>query len=352
MKKSEWTTGTAIGKREHNEDTWAVIDTREGPQEQHVPIALVCDGMGGHSYGEVAAKCCAEAFLERFATPARGEDVAARLRNAATAANRAVETRTREEPRLCGMGTTLTAAAVTQDGLAWLGIGDSPLLLWRESTGAVECLNTLHNTPGRANQLTSAVMGEPLTEVDWPVHTVPLRVGDAVILASDGINTLNRERIAAIAAADAAADASRLAERLLEAVADAGRPRQDNTTAVCLRVGANHATAGRAAGVIEGRRTEAASSVSVNGSELDLDKSLRLRRHSPSGFEWGYEGSGPAQLALAILIETGGEAAALEHYHEFKREWLSGIRSTEWRLPTAEVEAWLRERTANGGEAA
>lgn len=352
MDKSEWTTGSAVGKREHNEDTWAVIDTRRGPEGTHLPIALVCDGMGGHSYGEIAAKCCAEGFLERFETPTEGEDVAARLRNAAAAGNSAIEARMIEEPKLYGMGTTLTAAAVTADGLAWVSIGDSPLLLWRAEAGSVECLNTLHNVPGQANQLTSAVMGDPLTEVDWPLHTVPLRAGDAVIVASDGIDTLSRDEIAAIAAADAAGGESRLAERLLEAVEAAGKPKQDNTTAVCLRVRANHASGARGHGVIEGRRGEAGSVVSVNGSVLDLDKSLSLRRHSPTGFEWGYAGSGPAQLALAILLEIAAEETALALYQVFKREWLTGIRNSEWRLRSAEVEKWLREGAGRIGAGA
>jgi hypothetical protein len=35
-----------------------------------------------------------------------------------------------------------------------------------------------------------------------------------------------------------------------------------------------------------------------------LPSALRVVRHSPTGFEWGYDGSGPAQLAIAILIDA------------------------------------------------
>lgn len=41
--------------------------------------------------------------------------------------------------------------------------------------------------------------------------------------------------------------------------------------------------------------------VDDNGNERDLPPRLDLFNHSPSGFSWGYSGSGPAQLALAIL---------------------------------------------------
>ena len=43
-----------------------------------------------------------------------------------------------------------------------------------------------------------------------------------------------------------------------------------------------------------------------------------LYNHSPTGFEFGYAGSGPAQLALAILADCIGETLALEFYQEFK----------------------------------
>lgn len=50
----------------------------------------------------------------------------------------------------------------------------------------------------------------------------------------------------------------------------------------------------------------------------DLPMRLDLRNHSPSGFGWGYEGSGPAQLALAILCDAVGATRALPIYQRFK----------------------------------
>jgi len=40
----------------------------------------------------------------------------------------------------------------------------------------------------------------------------------------------------------------------------------------------------------------------LNGQELHPAESLKMRNHSPDGFNWGYGGSGPAQTALAICI--------------------------------------------------
>lgn len=51
----------------------------------------------------------------------------------------------------------------------------------------------------------------------------------------------------------------------------------------------------------EGTISKGAISVKVDGRALPLR--LGVRNHSPTGFSWGYNGSGPAQLALAILCD-------------------------------------------------
>lgn len=39
----------------------------------------------------------------------------------------------------------------------------------------------------------------------------------------------------------------------------------------------------------------------------------RVVRHSPDGFAWGYGGSGPAELALNIIVDALGDEAWCEH---------------------------------------
>lgn len=57
----------------------------------------------------------------------------------------------------------------------------------------------------------------------------------------------------------------------------------------------------------------------VTVDDKPLSPRFDLYNHSPTGFAWGYEGSGPAQLALAILADCAGDRLALMHYQEFKR---------------------------------
>ena len=79
---------------------------------------------------------------------------------------------------------------------------------------------------------------------------------------------------------------------------------------------------------------------------LTPDRSLKLVNHSPSGFEWGYSGSGPAQLALALLLDyTKDEEFALTHYTQFKNEVVSQLEcaspNEHWRLTGIEIESAL-----------
>jgi hypothetical protein len=80
--------------------------------------------------------------------------------------------------------------------------------------------------------------------------------------------------------------------------------------------------------VIEGRmlsgwsRTE----VTLNGEPVELRPSLAVVNHSPTGFSWGYGGSGPAQLALALLLaKTANPWLAERHHQEFKREFIERL---------------------------
>ncbi|CAM5277794.1 hypothetical protein ATER59S_00348 [Aquamicrobium terrae] len=74
-----------------------------------------------------------------------------------------------------------------------------------------------------------------------------------------------------------------------------------------------------------------------------LDPRLDLRNHSPTGFSWGYSGSGPAQLALAILCHAlHCDERAVELYQEFKDAVVAHFDQTgPWHLTTDEVLGWV-----------
>lgn len=81
--------------------------------------------------------------------------------------------------------------------------------------------------------------------------------------------------------------------------------------------------------------------VKFDGEVLSPHHSQALRNHSPDGFAWGYAGSGPAQLALAILLRAGVfEHLALQYYQRFKSEHLVNLKRETFALEI-DVESWI-----------
>lgn len=98
--------------------------------------------------------------------------------------------------------------------------------------------------------------------------------------------------------------------------------------------------------VYHGRRDPTApvdEECTVTVDSEPLGTHYELLSASPSGFEWGYGGSGPAQLAIAILAHAFDEEFACEHYQQFKREVVANLPVDRWTLRTSELDAWRRE---------
>lgn len=77
-----------------------------------------------------------------------------------------------------------------------------------------------------------------------------------------------------------------------------------------------------------------------------LDPRNDLWDHSPTGIEWGYMGSGPAQLALGILADAlGSDRLAVRLHQRFKFEWVSPWSQTqEWMISQLQVACWALEQ--------
>ena len=81
-------------------------------------------------------------------------------------------------------------------------------------------------------------------------------------------------------------------------------------------------------------------------SALLPNASLKLANHSPTGFSWGFSGSGPAQLALALLLDaTSIPETALAYYQEFKSAIVAGWDfNGSWVIFRSDIINWLRLR--------
>ena len=89
-----------------------------------------------------------------------------------------------------------------------------------------------------------------------------------------------------------------------------------------------------------GGRSLAGAEVTVDGAPLD--PRFDLKRLSPTGFEWTYEGNGPAQLALALLADhLGDDGRALALYQAFMRAVVAELDNS-WELTSADIDAALQ----------
>lgn len=77
---------------------------------------------------------------------------------------------------------------------------------------------------------------------------------------------------------------------------------------------------------------------------LNPKRSQKLYNHSPDGFNWGYYGSGPAQLALALLYDvTGDKEQSLRLHQIFKFHRVGNWKET-FSITSDEIREWIKEQ--------
>lgn len=94
-----------------------------------------------------------------------------------------------------------------------------------------------------------------------------------------------------------------------------------------------------------GTRTIDGLLVTVDGAPLATRQDVR--KFSDAGFEWGYVGAAPQQLALAILYDhLGNPDAALSASENFMKKAVS-IFDNEWTMSTDEVQSVLAKEAGS-----
>jgi protein phosphatase len=246
------------GARSYQEDTalvWPGTDPFRPAGKEGVCgelLAVLADGMGGHAGGAIASRMACESFIAAYMA-SEGE-TPSRLVGSLDAANGAIAEKVRSNPALAGMGSTLIGVAFSDAGIEWVSVGDSPLMLFRR--GELAVLNEDHSLAPeldrlaaagkisleaarrdpRRHMLRSAVTGDELDLVDVSRKPLKMAPGDYVLLASDGLQTLETEEIERIVSAYGEDGPSAVVGALIRAVEAIRDPHQDNTTVVAVRV--------------------------------------------------------------------------------------------------------------------
>ena len=117
---------TDVGvERNRNEDEVLCSELDAGDFEGH--LLVVADGMGGHAGGEMASRVAAKEFEGSVRTELQdGKPVREAFEPSFEKANEEVRNVADENPEYSGMGTTLVAATVSEEGEVTVGnVGDS-----------------------------------------------------------------------------------------------------------------------------------------------------------------------------------------------------------------------------------
>jgi serine/threonine protein phosphatase PrpC len=224
---------------------------RQGSSFGPIVLAL-CDGMGGHAAGEVAARVAATTFVQAFEDLIEAERPREILACACDLANGAIASEILSSPDLRGMGATLVGVFLDGDRVWWIGVGDSHLLFFR--AGEVTALNQRHSMravleemieegeisakealshPAR-NALLSVLNGDAIELIDAG-GPLELQSGDVLLAASDGIDVIDMHALSSIVFGSSGNPLD-LAEQIVSTAATAGGSLQDNTTVLVIEV--------------------------------------------------------------------------------------------------------------------
>jgi formylglycine-generating enzyme required for sulfatase activity/serine/threonine protein phosphatase PrpC len=236
------------GARDYQEDAFLITTLGDSADTAPVQLAIVADGMGGHAAGNVASNLAVQAFNKFITGNYPAENIPQLLRDAVTAANKGISEAVANTAALQGMGSTFVGVLIDAGKLWWISVGDSHLYLVRDQRlvkknaehtyGAyLEKMAALGQqiTPDArfsSRLLMSALTGSDVPEIDCPNEPLELQLGDHILIASDGLDSLSAESITERVLAATSAKACTAA--LLQAVDDIKAPKQDNTTVVAI----------------------------------------------------------------------------------------------------------------------
>lgn len=209
-------------------------------------LAVVADGMGGHAGGDVASASTVLDLIHLDRDGYQG-DAGTQLADEIQTANSLLSEMVHVNPKLTGMGTTVTALLLSDDKLAFAHIGDSRA--YRLKSGVFEQMSIDHTfvqrlidegrlTPQEAEthphkNVLMRVLGDVDASPELDLTSFDATAGERWLLCSDGLNFVDLETVEQVVRETPSL--AETADRLIELTLEAGSP--DNVTVVLVEVG-------------------------------------------------------------------------------------------------------------------
>lgn len=244
--------GLYQGDREEQEDNYGFVNSDILEQENSL-LLLLADGMGGHTSGELASLIAVETFAESFVENSALSDHP-RLLHSLHAANAGIDDAIKENPHHDGMGCTFVGVLFRENTMRWISVGDSPL--WIFQKGKLRQLNQVHTvavdldaqvassqisdevaicSPHR-NKLTSALTGNSLELIDCPVEILELVSEDVIVCGSDGILSLEENKLIRCLEACRVRSAREVVDRMIYEIEELRKEKQDNAAVAVIKI--------------------------------------------------------------------------------------------------------------------
>lgn len=187
-------------RRKVNEDAAGYFESKN-----HIPLMMVCDGIGGHNAGEIASAMALMSIGQAWEKTEFNdiEEVYQWLIQKITEANEAIFTRSAQYEDLYGMGTTVVVASIIGNQLMIANVGDSRAYVLRnfqlkQLTEDQSLVNALlksgeitpeeaENHPNK-NIVTQSLGVTSSVEIDFVRMTI--KNEDTLILCSDGLSDM------------------------------------------------------------------------------------------------------------------------------------------------------------------
>ena len=208
-------------------------------------FGVVADGMGGHAGGDIAS---ASTVLDLAHLDTRGfAEPDTVLPDEIQTANTFLGKLVEANPKLAGMGTTITACLITEDKLQFAHIGDSRA--YRLKKGRFRQVSHDHTFVQRLvdegrlepeaaeyhphKNVLMRVLGDVDASPELDITSFPLEAGERWLLCSDGLNAVVSDRLVEqkLRSDDSL---EKIADDLVALTREGGAP--DNVTVICLEV--------------------------------------------------------------------------------------------------------------------
>lgn len=238
----------------------SILGTRQSQQdsvygfgEDERAIAVVCDGMGGLSGGEIASQIVVENIAKAWMSQKEIRDVPAFLHEEAKKADSIVYHQTTEDGERLNAGTTIVMVMIQGDKLHWLSVGDSRIYVIRGQE--ILAVNRPHNyrvileeklargditeedyarEEHKAEALTSYLGMGNMTLMDINREPFQLESKDLILLCSDGLYRSLTEADIMRILIDYREDVQLAAEQLTAEALGEKTSGQDNTSVILL----------------------------------------------------------------------------------------------------------------------